>query len=344
MTDASTTIRQSNFSRWPHRLAVALVVVTFPLLWVGGLVTTYDAGMAVPDWPNTYGYNLFLYPWQTWIYGPWDLFIEHGHRLLGAAVGMLMIALVVVVWRCDRRRWLRYLSLAALAAVILQGSLGGLRVILDETEIAKLHGCFGPVFFSLAVSMGVFTSRLWQSNSQPKDSAGARRLQRLAAITTFLAYIQLVLGAQLRHLPQTTLPGQFRTAVAFHLIMAGVLLLHVILTVTRVVRQYAAEPALLRPAVALGVLILVQLGLGAGTWIVKYGPPLWLIDFEWLGDWSGYVVTAEGRPQAHLITAHVATGSLILVTSLLLTLRSLRLLHEPAGPALTRRASLGVAV
>ena len=62
---------------------------TFPLIWVGGLVTTYDAGMAVPDWPNTYGYNLFLYPWQTWLSGPWDLFIEHGHRLLGALVGMI---------------------------------------------------------------------------------------------------------------------------------------------------------------------------------------------------------------------------------------------------------------
>ena len=65
---------------WPHRLAVVLVCATFPLIWVGGLVTTYEAGMAVPDWPTTYGYNLFLYPWQTWILGPWDLFIEHGHR------------------------------------------------------------------------------------------------------------------------------------------------------------------------------------------------------------------------------------------------------------------------
>ena len=74
---------------------VLLVCATFPLIWVGGLVTTYDAGMAVPDWPTTYGYNLFLYPWQTWFSGPWDLFIEHGHRLFGAAVGMLTIGSVV---------------------------------------------------------------------------------------------------------------------------------------------------------------------------------------------------------------------------------------------------------
>ena len=76
---------------WPHRLAVLLVCRDVSLIWVGGLVTTYEAGMAVPDWPSTYGYNLFLYPWQTWLPGPWDLFIEHGHRLLGATVGLLTI-------------------------------------------------------------------------------------------------------------------------------------------------------------------------------------------------------------------------------------------------------------
>src|SRR3954453_2556847 len=87
-------------SPWPHRLAVVLAAATFPLLWVGGLVTTTKAGMAVPDWPSTYGYNLFLYPWETWLYGPGDLFIEHGHRLFAALVGLLTIVLVVLTWCC----------------------------------------------------------------------------------------------------------------------------------------------------------------------------------------------------------------------------------------------------
>ncbi len=82
-----------NESRWPHRVAVVLCCATFPLIWIGGLVTTHDAGMAVPDWPNTFGYNLFLYPYSEWFAAPWDLFIEHGHRLLAAAVGMLTIVL-----------------------------------------------------------------------------------------------------------------------------------------------------------------------------------------------------------------------------------------------------------
>src|SRR6186997_3292137 len=93
-------------SPWPHRWAVVLCCATFPLIWVGALVTTYDAGMAVPDWPSTYGYNLFAYPWQTWLFGPFDLFVEHGHRLLGAAVGFLTIAFVVLVFCRDRRPWM----------------------------------------------------------------------------------------------------------------------------------------------------------------------------------------------------------------------------------------------
>src|SRR5881628_556994 len=112
---------QTRYSPWPHRLSVALALVTFPLIWVGGLVTTYDAGMAVPDWPGTCGYNLFLYPWQTWLAGPWNLFIEHGHRLLGATAGLVAIALLAAVLITDRRPWLVRAAAGALALVIAQG-------------------------------------------------------------------------------------------------------------------------------------------------------------------------------------------------------------------------------
>src|SRR5262245_42565597 len=140
--------KEMRLSPWPHRLAVALALVTFPLIWVGGLVTTYDAGMAVPDWPGTYGYNLWLYPWQSWLAAPWDLFIEHGHRLLGSAAGLISIALVAVVLLFDRHRWLVLAALGALALVIFQGALGGARVLLDERLVAMLHGCVGPLFFA----------------------------------------------------------------------------------------------------------------------------------------------------------------------------------------------------
>src|SRR5687768_1740620 len=138
-----------------HRLAVALVCVVFPLIWVGGLVTTYDAGMAVPDWPGTYGYNLLLYPWQSWIAAPWDLFIEHGHRLLGAAAGIVSIALVAAVLITDRRRWLVIAAFGALGLVILQGALGGARVLMDQRLVALLHGCLGPLFFAYVGALAV---------------------------------------------------------------------------------------------------------------------------------------------------------------------------------------------
>ncbi len=152
-------IKQRRYSPWPFRMAVLLVCATFPLIWVGGLVTTYDAGMAVPDWPGTYGYNLLLYPWQSWLAGPWDLFIEHGHRLLGAMVGFIAIGLLVAAWRCDSRRWVRITAVIALGLVILQGLLGGQRVLLDDRRIAQMHGILGPMFFAFSAAITVWLSR-----------------------------------------------------------------------------------------------------------------------------------------------------------------------------------------
>lgn len=151
-----STVAQTE-TRWPRFWAVLLVCTTFPLIWVGGLVTSYDAGMAVPDWPSTYGYNLFLYPWQTWLFGPWDLVIEHGHRLLGALAGVVTILLNVSVWRCDHRRWMRWIALTALLLVIGQGLLGGARVHFDQRTIAMIHGCVGPSFFAFA-TVNIFIS------------------------------------------------------------------------------------------------------------------------------------------------------------------------------------------
>jgi cytochrome c oxidase assembly protein subunit 15 len=175
-------------------LAVALCCATFPLVWVGGLVTTHDAGMAVSDWPNTFGYNLFLYPWPEWFNGPFSVFIEHAHRLFAAAVGLLCIAFVVVVWRFERRRWMRWAALAALLLVIGQGVLGGMRVLFDERTLAMIHGCVGPLFFAYCVVLAAFTSRKWRDAADFKDTFPRGLVS--AALTTFaLAYVQLLLGA-----------------------------------------------------------------------------------------------------------------------------------------------------
>lgn len=326
-------------SPWPHRLAVALVAVTFPLIWVGGLVTTYEAGMAVPDWPTTYGYNLFLYPWQTWLFGPWDLFIEHGHRLLGAAAGLATIGLAVALWRFDARPWMRWLGIAAVAAVAAQGLLGGMRVLWDERLLARWHACTGPLFFALTVALAVFTSRRWLNSPPAREHPQAAKLRWLAWFTTGLAYVQIVLGARLRHASIDLEPGEFADQVVWHLLMAGILAIHVVLLGARIGWHHRDEPALQRPAVLLVGLLGCQLLLGAGTWIVNYGWPAWFGGYAFA---QGYVVRQASQPQTLVTTAHVANGSLILATSLLITLRSLRLYRSSARPVALPAATLEV--
>ncbi len=313
---------------WPHRIALLFACATFPLLWVGGLVTSSNAGMAVPDWPTTYGQNMFLY---SWIERPWDIFIEHSHRLLGATVGLLAIGLVIATWLSNCRTWIRVAAIVALAMVCSQGILGGMRVRMDERDFARLHGCFGPLVFAMAVALVAFTSRWW-SAAVPRTDQRAGGLQRLAIATTIIAYVQLVLGALVRHIPDDAAPATFRMYVIFHLIMAAALTVHVLWLAACVVRGFRGEPLLLRPTLALAALILIQLGLGAGTYLTHYGPPSWLARYDWA---ASYTIQAQSLTQLHITTAHVAAGSLIFVTALVVTLRSLRLFN--AMP--TRRTS-----
>jgi cytochrome c oxidase assembly protein subunit 15 len=334
----------SSISPWPHRWAVVLACATFPLLWVGGLVTTTDAGMAVPDWPSTFGYNLFLYPWRTWLAGPWDLFVEHGHRLLGAVVGMITIGLLIVLWRAEERRWLRGLGIAALALVVFQGVLGGMRVRLDERTLALLHGTTGPLFFALSVALAVLTSRRWRiatcqgTTGSASDLAmsahrpsqcppGVDHIRRLAFVTCVLIYLQIVLGAVVRHVPVAAEPQTFALAVRFHLFMAAVLSLHLVLLVWLVLRRLWGVSPLRDLAFWLAGLLIMQLALGAGTWIVKFSIPSWAAG--WIST-GGVAIQDGGWLQTHVITAHVAVGSLLFVAALALALYAHRLL--PSAP------------
>lgn len=328
-------------SPWPHRLAVVLACATFPLVWVGGLVTTTDSGMAVPDWPNTYGYNLFLYPWQTWLTGPWDLFIEHGHRLLASSVGLLTIVLLVVLLKKDGRRWMKALGFVALGLVVFQGILGGMRVLLDERTLAMLHGCTGPLFFALTVAMAVFTSRRWQSDAPEERVASAGNIRRLAIVTAVLAYLQIVLGAVLRHVPVDAQPSTFMLAVKSHLFLAAVLTIHIVVLATMVLLRARGIKPLGGMAAALLALILVQIGLGAGTWIVKYSVPAWATG--WIGSLR-IAVQEGGAMQTHTITSHVAVGSLILGTCVALALYAQRFLADATPATNAVRGRLEAAV
>jgi heme a synthase len=295
--NSSFILRPSSFSVWPHRLAVLTACATVPLLFIGGLVTSKGAGLAVPDWPTTFGYNMFLYPWSRMVGG---IFYEHSHRLAGSFVGLCTIFLTLTLWFKEQRRWLRWLGLAALAMVVLQGVLGGLRVVLLEQTLAIIHASFAQTFFAFAVSLALFTSREWRGGNEAKPIADGGRLLRLGVVTTVMIYLQVIFGALLRH------TGRF---LDFHLLFALLVVLHVILLVSRVMKNHADRPPLIRPAVFLGALLVAQLLLGFGSYFGKYTTLLRM--------------SVEGV--VYVTTFHLIVGSLMLVTSLILTLRAYRL-------------------
>src|SRR5262245_30921756 len=114
-----------------HWWAVLTGVLTFVLLCSGGLVTSHGAGLAVPDWPNTFGYNMFLFPVSRWVGG---IFYEHTHRLIASGIGLMTVILAIWLWSVEPRLWVKIFGLCVVAAVCLQGVLGGLRVVLTRDE------------------------------------------------------------------------------------------------------------------------------------------------------------------------------------------------------------------
>ena len=289
---------------WPHRLAVTTAAATLPLLFLGGLVTSMQVGMVVPDWPTTFGYNMFLYPWSKMVGG---IFYEHSHRLLGAGVGMLTLALAATLWATESRRWLAWLGVAAVVAVVVQGVLGGLRVVLIEQRIAIVHACLAQAFFALVASISLFTAAEWRTESRRAPQADATKLRHFGLLNVALIYAQLVLGAVFRHTG---------AGLGLHIAGAMVVFVTVFLLVDHA-QEYArqadghnaAGARLLRSARTLRGLVLLQIGLGLAAYVVKY-------------------LTAAGPLSAAavlLATGHVIVGALLLVTSLRCTLRAYRL-------------------
>lgn len=310
---------------WPHRLARVLVCAMFALICLGATVTAYRAGMAVPDWPGTYGHWIW-YPLDLW-FGAWDLFLAHGHRLAARLVGLLTVALAVVIWRSDPRRWMRRLALVAVAGVILQGTLGGLRVILAAEWLAKVHGCTAPLLFALSAALVTFTSRAWRQLDATKQHPAARRLRALTAGSTGAIYLLIVLCAQLRHLGFSDAPGRFELWVRLALILAGLIGVVLIGLLAFVLRRLREEAKIVRLTALLVSLFFVQLVLGAATWVTNYEWPAWFTNYIWAVE---YRVVAEGRLQVLVTTAHTAVGSLVLAAAVVLTIRSFRLLRaEP---------------
>jgi len=309
-------------SKWVYWWALAVTSLTFPLIWLGGLVTTHDAGMAVPDWPGTFGYNLFLYPISTWLYGPFDLFVEHGHRLLASVVGLFAIGLCVVAYRNEPRRWLVATCFLFLCAIIAQGVLGGVRVLFDARTLAMIHGCSGPMVFALGGFIAMACSPLWHKSIRMQRT---NRLGKLSVFLFILSLAQLFVGAHLRHSLPTWRPIFFMSLVHTHLLMATLILLSII-GVSVLVRMRANREfkELRSPSNALLAIVVAQSLLGFATWIANYATP-WVELTPWL---ARYTVQGKGYWESMIVTGHQATGSLLILCSLWMACRSYRRNHN----------------
>lgn len=312
----SLPIHRPHGNVWLHRLALITTGATLALILAGGLVTSTGAGLAVPDWPTTFGYNMFLFPWSRMVGG---ILVEHSHRLIGAGVGLLTLTLALWLWVSERRRWLRWLGIIALGAVIVQGILGGLRVVLLEQTLAIVHAALAQAFFALAVSLAFFTSREGKEVPQQIPAAVPRRLQYLSLLTTGVIYVQLIVGGVLRH---TGL------ALGAHLLFAALVSIHVFFLAVVIMRDYSERPRLVRPVILLSGLLILQLGLGLGSYLGKFTPRAGTID--------PLIVVV-------LSTTHVAIGALMLATGLVLTLRAYRLFGFRSPADAREVAALGPA-
>ena len=294
-----------------HRFAVLTACATFFLIFVGGLVTSTGSALAVPDWPLAFG--KLIPAWEGGIR------FEFGHRLAAGTVVILTLALMALTWRAEPRRWVRQLVALAFGLIIVQAILGGITVLFElPLAIAVAHAATAQALFCLMVSIAIFTNPRWESTPHIDDTEARIALPTLAAVTTAIIYMQILIGAVMRHMsaglviPDFPLsfgqlvPPLFDKYIAInfaHRCGAVVVTAMVLWTVARVILTHREVAPLRRPALGLFLLLVMQICLGALT------------------IWTGRSVLPT--------TSHVAVGAGVLATSLTLTLRAYHILGVP---------------
>jgi heme a synthase len=285
-----------------HRFAIFTACFTLLLIVAGALVTSNDAGLSVPDWPTSFG-SIYKIPRMVG-----GVRYEHGHRMLAEFVGLLTIILAVWTWRVEKRRWLRWLGVAALGTVIVQGVLGGLTVLFFlPAAVSSAHAAVAQTFFCIAVLIAVFTGPRWVEE-QPRIELDVRRptLVTLTLLSIFVLYVQLILGAMFRHKGLSWWP---------HVVHAGVVAIVLSWTAIRAISVYWHIEAVRRPAVTMLGLMVAQLCLGFLAFITRV---------TWGQDAS--------QPELPMIVStvvHVAVGALLLATTVILAIQVWR--HVPVS-------------
>ncbi|MBV9609376.1 MAG: heme A synthase [Acidobacteria bacterium] len=294
----------STYNRAHHRFLTFAACTTLLLIIAGALVTSNDAGLAVPDWPTSFG-SLYRIPPMVG-----GVKFEHGHRMIAEVVGFLTIIIALWTWRAERRSWMRKLGFVALGTVIAQGVLGGITVLYYlPAPISSAHATLAQTFFCILVSMALMTNRRWtESSPTPVDDT---RLRTLAALSIASVYIQLILGAGFRHSGIKLLP---------HLVSACVVTVLLLWTTTRVLIHHSAVPELRRSAMLVLSLLAIQLSLGFASYVTR-------------------VVWSKDAPQPMIsmvvvTVAHVAIGAVLLASTVVLALEVFRDTSRAAEPAM----------
>jgi cytochrome c oxidase assembly protein subunit 15 len=317
--------------RWAlHRYACFCAGSILFLICLGGLVTSHEAGMSVPDWPTTYGYNMFYFPWQDWVGG---IFFEHSHRLV--AFGVSTLAAILAIALCFQERiWLRWMGAVVPVFFLLEATIGGLRVILSEDQLGIIHGCLAQLLF-LAVSLiALFTSRWWIEAARkivpPKWSG------RVAAIT-MLIFAQLIVGATMRHEHAGLSIPDF--PLAYHQVWPKVDAPSVA-AYNRVRIAHHEMPttpfyilAQMIHRVGAVLIACLILAAAAAAWLTRGCAPELR---QWSAVWVTLVCvqialgafTIWSNKAADIATTHVACGALTLMTGALLTAMSARLRRD----------------
>jgi cytochrome c oxidase assembly protein subunit 15 len=314
--------------RWAlHRYACFCAGSVLFLICLGGLVTSHEAGMSVPDWPNTYGYNMFFFPWQDWVGG---IFYEHSHRLV--AFGVSTLATVLAVWLCFQERiWLRWMGGVVPVFFLLEATLGGLRVVLSKDQLGIFHGCLAQLLFVSLSLIALFTSRWWieaRPGTVPRQWTG-----RTLAICA-LIFCQLMLGATMRHQHAGLSINDFPLAYGQVWPKTDPVSLDQY-NAERLARNENATTSLainLQMAHRFGAVVIAMsiLAASAAVWLTPGTAPILR---RWSAVWVGLVLlqialgafTIWTNKAADIATSHVAVGALTLVLGALLTGISWRL-------------------
>jgi heme a synthase len=300
------------YNRAHHRFAVFTACATFILIIAGALVTSNDAGLSIPDWPTSFG-SFSVPPLHGGIKYEWS------HRAIAGSIVLLTISIATWTWFADRRRWMKWLGIAALGTVFTQAILGGLTVLLFQPPwVSSAHAAVGQTFFCIAVTIALFTGRRWVEEV-PQIEFERRRpsLVTLTLLSVFVLYVQLILGAMFRHHGMSWWP---------HVMNSPVVAVVLTWTAIRALSQFSKIEAVRRPAIILVLLLIAQLGLGVVAFLTRVS-------------WGRNAAQPE-LPMVLSTVAHVAVGALLLATTVVLAIQVWR--HVPVSfeeriPGTTRK-------